>query len=395
MANLIETATYDAAVPQLETNTKAIGGPGGVMNAQAQALANRTKFLKDHLDTAETKLAGIEAGADVTANHEPKAHQASHRIGGSDALPAAAEGTPGLVGLATTVPAALGTASKGSATTVAKADHVHAMPTLDDIGEGTTYKRVTAAEKTALAGATSTPTANAIPKADSSGKLDSWVSDASTSVKGKVQLAQTGVEDATKVPKATGAELAALLDAGGYNLDSLADGTTYKRILTEKADKINTDLTVDLIPDATTDVKGKVKLAQIGGTTSETVVQANDPRLTTYGTWTPVLGGDSESGQTYISQAGWYVKNNKFAVLTYRIKLSAKGTITGTLAKIKGLPFTGPGGGGGYSLDCGGHIGLYVFSANFAYGSKNGTDDFRVTDITDSSELHGSIILTL
>ena len=116
---------------------------------------------------------------------------------------------------------------------------------------------------------------------------------------------------------------------------------------------------------------------------------------TATGTWTPVLGGDSESGQTYISQAGWYVKNNKFAVLTYQIKLSAKGTITGTLAKIKGLPFTGYGGGGGYSLSCGGHIGLYVSGANIAYGSKNGTDDFRVTDITDSSELHGSIILTL
>ena len=56
MANLIETATYDAAVPQLETNTIAIGGPGGVMNAQAQALANRTKFLKDVLHSP-TELA--------------------------------------------------------------------------------------------------------------------------------------------------------------------------------------------------------------------------------------------------------------------------------------------------------------------------------------------------
>lgn len=51
--------------------------------------------------------------------------------------------------------------------------------------------------------ATATPTANAIPKADASGKLDSWISDASTSVKGKVQLAtstefETGT-DASKV----------------------------------------------------------------------------------------------------------------------------------------------------------------------------------------------------
>ena len=86
--------------------------------------------------------------------------------------------------------------------------------------------------------ATATPAANAIPKADGSGKLDSWISDASASAKGKVQLAQTGVEDATKVPKATGAELAALLDAGGYNLDGLDDGTTYKRVTAAQIAKL-------------------------------------------------------------------------------------------------------------------------------------------------------------
>ena len=33
-----------------------------------------------------TKLDGIEAGADVTANHDPKAHKASHQNGGSDEI---------------------------------------------------------------------------------------------------------------------------------------------------------------------------------------------------------------------------------------------------------------------------------------------------------------------
>lgn len=56
---------------------------------------------------------------------------------------------------------------------------------------------------------------------------------------GIVGVASTGVEAATKVPKATGAELAALLTAGGYslspatgsdNLDNIADGTSYKRV---------------------------------------------------------------------------------------------------------------------------------------------------------------------
>ena len=105
MANLIETATYDAAVPQLETNTIAIGGPGGVMNAQAQALANRTQFLKDVLDSPAELASRLP---DATTSVKVK------------------------VQLASTTPAALGTAAEGSATTAAKADHVHQMPTLDD-----------------------------------------------------------------------------------------------------------------------------------------------------------------------------------------------------------------------------------------------------------------------
>ena len=128
MANLTESPVYESGVPQLETTTQARGGPGGVMNAQAQALANRTKFLKDVLDSP-------------------------------------------------------------------------------------------------------TELANRLP-------------DATTSVKGKVQLASTGVQDATKVPKATGAEIASILTAGGYslapatgaaNLDNIADGTSYKRVLAAEA----------------------------------------------------------------------------------------------------------------------------------------------------------------
>jgi len=76
-----------------------------------------------------------------------------------------------------------------------------------------------------------------------SGNLDSWISDASTTKKGKVQLASTGVEDATKVPKATGAEVAAILTAGGYSLapaigpaslDNIADGQTRKAVTADE-----------------------------------------------------------------------------------------------------------------------------------------------------------------
>jgi hypothetical protein len=45
MTNLTSTPSWDA-VPQLETVTLAVGGPGGIMNAQAQALLNRVDYLK-------------------------------------------------------------------------------------------------------------------------------------------------------------------------------------------------------------------------------------------------------------------------------------------------------------------------------------------------------------
>lgn len=51
-------------VPQLERTTLALAGPGGPMNEQAQALANRTEALKQKLDanipTFETPAAGVD-----------------------------------------------------------------------------------------------------------------------------------------------------------------------------------------------------------------------------------------------------------------------------------------------------------------------------------------------
>jgi hypothetical protein len=57
------------------------------------------------------------------------------------------------------------------------------------------------------ANATSTPTASKIPIADASGKLDSWITDASTSAKGKVQLATDGESVASKAVQANDTRL--------------------------------------------------------------------------------------------------------------------------------------------------------------------------------------------
>ena len=53
MANLQEVVSWDAGVYQLETSDPVLGGPGGTSNKQAQALANRTTYLKKHMDDLE------------------------------------------------------------------------------------------------------------------------------------------------------------------------------------------------------------------------------------------------------------------------------------------------------------------------------------------------------
>jgi hypothetical protein len=59
MANLSESSTFDAGVYQLELTDPVIGGPSGISNAPLKNLANRTKYLKDHVDALESTRAPI------------------------------------------------------------------------------------------------------------------------------------------------------------------------------------------------------------------------------------------------------------------------------------------------------------------------------------------------
>ncbi len=54
MANLQEVVSWDAGVYQLETSDPVLGGQGGHSNKQAQSLANRTAYLKKHVDDIES-----------------------------------------------------------------------------------------------------------------------------------------------------------------------------------------------------------------------------------------------------------------------------------------------------------------------------------------------------
>src|SRR5258708_37281110 len=58
MANQPESATYDAGVYQLELLDPVQGGVGGLSNKALLNLANRTAYLKQHMDL-------LEAGATV------------------------------------------------------------------------------------------------------------------------------------------------------------------------------------------------------------------------------------------------------------------------------------------------------------------------------------------
>lgn len=55
MSDLIETSEFTAGIYQIETNDDVLGGENGSANAQAKALANRTKWLKNQLNLKALK----------------------------------------------------------------------------------------------------------------------------------------------------------------------------------------------------------------------------------------------------------------------------------------------------------------------------------------------------
>lgn len=64
MATLPETASFDAGIYELATSDPVVGGDEtAVSNKQAAGLANRTKYLKTHMDAAESAIDALEAAA--------------------------------------------------------------------------------------------------------------------------------------------------------------------------------------------------------------------------------------------------------------------------------------------------------------------------------------------
>jgi len=71
MANVTEISQFDTGIYQLEITDPVEGGPGGISNAQAIGLANRTRWLKDNAIAyfaGELKWLGSKDQAFIDAN---------------------------------------------------------------------------------------------------------------------------------------------------------------------------------------------------------------------------------------------------------------------------------------------------------------------------------------
>lgn len=84
MANLPESSAFDAGVYQIETTDPVLGGVDGTTNKPLRNLANRTKYLKDHVDTLEGKVGALET---------TRAPLASPALTGTPTAPTPAAGT--------------------------------------------------------------------------------------------------------------------------------------------------------------------------------------------------------------------------------------------------------------------------------------------------------------
>ena len=226
-----------------------------------------------------------------------------------------------------------------------------------DSADGNKVKKITVANLRASV-ATATPTASKIPIADESGKLDGWVSDATTSVKGKVMLANT-------------AEVTA--------------GSDISKAITPAALKTSTPQLNGLIFPATQ-------------------VPSSDPNtLDDYeeGSWTPILRiGGSSTGITCDAQTGGYIKIGGIVHAWGRILLKSKGTGSGYVS-IAGLPFLAKATMNGvlrpYSnftgLTAGGFIGLNAASTEiYTYvQTATGYTSLFDTNLTNTSDIRFSV----
>lgn len=126
MANLPESSTFDAGVYQIETSDPVIGGPSGVSNAPMKNLANRTKYLKDHVDALESTRAPLASPAFTGTPTAPTAAQGNSTTQVATTAFVNAEIAADMAAnLSSVSPQMNGTAAAGTSGKMAREDHVH------------------------------------------------------------------------------------------------------------------------------------------------------------------------------------------------------------------------------------------------------------------------------
>lgn len=140
MANVPESATFDAGIYQIEITDAVIGGVNGISNLQAKGLANRTTWLKAQVDALNAlKGMGIQAfsaGSSYVGGqqsiYQKNIWQANTTISPGAFNPANWTRQLGVAAesaLADAVPLMDGTAAVGTSTDLAREDHVHPIDT--------------------------------------------------------------------------------------------------------------------------------------------------------------------------------------------------------------------------------------------------------------------------
>jgi hypothetical protein len=177
---------------------------------------------------------------------------------------------------------------------------------------------------------------------------------------------------------ASSASITAFNNITGYTASG-ATGTTSTNLVFSTSPSITTPT---LVGDVTLSTGNLViGTSGIGIDFSATAGTGTSELLADYeeGDWTPVIGGSTgTSGQTYDLQAGYYTKVGRLVTVTFRVALTAKGTITGN-AQIQGLPYTIKNANGGQSSAA---IGTFVLATNVVFVSGTGVLNGTAVNLT-------------
>ena len=255
---------WQLLVGALHASTHKVGGTDSI-----GAASTSTNGLSIYgTSSTTTALYAVQCNdTRLTNARTPTAHQSTHRIGGSDALPAASQSVPGLASLS-----------------------AH---------DGTTAGKVVQADDPRLALATTArlgtvslatdggTTAGTVPEA-----TDSRLAAASTSNRGTVSLATDGGTTAGTAVQGNDSRLAAssttnrgtvsLATSGGTTVGTVVEANDSRLSNSRDPNAHQGDHRIggaDALPAASTTTNGLASLAEDGGTTAATAVQGSDSRL--------------------------------------------------------------------------------------------------------------------